>query len=233
MNAKVTKGFRLCVAPGRYVEGGEDDDAHLTNRGARGDSGAVDSAEIDDVAAFGARAGIDWEAETWPAITNALRETLIALCAGMVGDGDAVGDFSMAAHQSMRIPKIVEAAFLLDASSAPWLVDLCQPECSNPRAKTLHAAVEEAFAVTPEVFAEAQHERAMTLIHHGQNVGRRCDGLVEAIAHSAYDAATSAALVLGTRYYKRINAHIINILTSVVMPLHKLDYFDEDAIPAD
>ena len=145
MNAKVTKGFRLCVAPGRYVEGGEDDDAHLTNRGARGDSGAVDSAEIDDVAAFGARAGIDWEAETWPAITNALRETLIALCAGMVGDGDAVGDFSMAAHQSMRIPKIVEAAFLLDASSAPWLVDLCQPECSNPRAKTLHAAVEEAM----------------------------------------------------------------------------------------
>ena len=145
VNAKVTKGFRLCVAPGRYVEGGEDDDAHLTNRGARGDSGAVDSAEIDDVAAFGARAGIDWEAEAWPAITNALRETLIALCAGMVGDGDAVGDFSMAAHQSMRIPKIVEAAFVLDASSAPWLVDLCQPECSNPRAKTLHAAVEEAM----------------------------------------------------------------------------------------
>ena len=111
----------------------------------RGDSGAVDSAEIDDVAAFGARAGIDWEAQAWPAITNALRVTLIALCAGMVGDGDAVGDFSMAAHQSMRIPKIVEAAFVLDASGAPWLVDLCQPECSNPRAKTLHAAVEEAM----------------------------------------------------------------------------------------
>ena len=66
-------------------EGGEDDDAHLTNRGARGDVGAVDSAEIDDGAAFGARAGIDWEAEAWPAITNALRETLIALCGGMVG----------------------------------------------------------------------------------------------------------------------------------------------------
>ena len=145
VRAKVTKGFRLCVAPGGYVEGGEDDDAHLTNRGVRGDSGAVDSAEIDDVAAFGARAGIDWEAQAWPAITNALRETLIALCAGMVGDGDAVGDFSMAAHQSMRIPKIVEAAFVLDASGAPWLVDLCQPECSNPRAKTLHAAVEEAM----------------------------------------------------------------------------------------
>jgi phosphate uptake regulator len=95
----------------------------------------------------------------------------------------------------------------------------------------IRSAVEEAFSVTAEVFAEAQTERAMTLIHHGQNVGRRCDGLVEAIAQSSYDAATSAALVLGTRYYKRINAHIVNVLTSVVMPLHKLDYFDEDALP--
>ncbi|MEJ2342200.1 MAG: PhoU domain-containing protein [Gemmatimonadales bacterium] len=43
--------------------------------------------------------------------------------------------------------------------------------------------------------------------------------------------AGPAALVLGTRYYKRINAHILNVLTSVVMPLHKLDYFDEDSAP--
>jgi phosphate uptake regulator len=95
----------------------------------------------------------------------------------------------------------------------------------------IRSSVEEAFSVTAEVFAQAQQERAMSLIHHGQNVGRRCDGLVEVIARSSYDAATSAALVLGTRYYKRINAHIVNVLTSVVMPLHKLDYFDEDAAP--
>lgn len=95
----------------------------------------------------------------------------------------------------------------------------------------IRSSVEEAFAVTPEVFAQAQHDRAMTLIHHGKNVGRRCDGLVAAIAQSSYTAATTAALVLGTRYYKRINGHIVNVLTSVVMPLHKLDYFDEDAVP--
>jgi hypothetical protein len=51
---------------------------------------------------------------------------------------------------------------------------------------------------------------------------------VEAIAQSPYDAATAAALVLGTRHYKRINGHVMNVLSSVVMPLHKLDYFDED-----
>jgi hypothetical protein len=33
--------------------------------------------------------------------------------------------------------------------------------------------------------------------------------------------------VLLTRFYKRIAAHLSNVLSAVVMPLHKLDYFDE------
>jgi hypothetical protein len=35
---------------------------------------------------------------------------------------------------------------------------------------------------------------------------------------------------LGCRYYKRIGGHVLNILSSVVMPLHKIDYYDEDEI---
>ena len=38
-------------------------------------------------------------------------------------------------------------------------------------------------------------------------------------------------MVLATRYYKRFAGHVLNILSSVVMPLHKLDYYDEDEIP--
>ena len=34
-------------------------------------------------------------------------------------------------------------------------------------------------------------------------------------------------MVLLTRFYKRLGAHLLNILTSVVMPLHKLDFYDE------
>ena len=34
-------------------------------------------------------------------------------------------------------------------------------------------------------------------------------------------------MVLGTRYYKRIESHLLNILSGVVMPLHKLDYYDD------
>ena len=136
VDASVTRGFKLCVAPEPYVEGCEDDDSHLTNRGAFGDGGTVNFTEVDDLDAFAARSGLDWDGVVWPAITNALRETLRALCGGMVGDGDAIGDFSMRAHQSMRIPKIVEATFVLDAlecalARGPEPAGLRQPTCED------------------------------------------------------------------------------------------------------
>ena len=40
------------------------------------------------------------------------------------------------------------------------------------------------------------------------------------------------AVTLGTRFYKRIGAHLLNILSGVVMPLHKLDYYDEKVLKA-
>ena len=45
-----------------------------------------------------------------------------------------------------------------------------------------------------------------------------------------YDAGKTTALVLGARYYKRIGGHLLNVLSSVVMPLHKVDYYDEDEV---
>jgi hypothetical protein len=36
------------------------------------------------------------------------------------------------------------------------------------------------------------------------------------------------ARALAHRYLKRIVAHVMNILSAVVMPLDRLDYFDED-----
>ena len=36
--------------------------------------------------------------------------------------------------------------------------------------------------------------------------------------------------MLATRFYKRIGAHVVNVLSSVVMPLHKLDYYDESVL---
>ena len=93
--------------------------------------------------------------------------------------------------------------------------------------KEIRTGVEEAFEATSEVFAKSDREEAAELIREGRDLAHRGDALLAAIARSPYPADATTAFVLGARYYKRINGHILNILSSVVMPLHKLDYYDE------
>lgn len=96
--------------------------------------------------------------------------------------------------------------------------------------KAIRGQVEEVFAATREVFVGADRERALELIDQSRATLQRCDGLIVRIAQSQYNAGSATAVALGTRYYKRIGAHTMNVLTSVVMPLHKLDYYDEDSV---
>ena len=92
--------------------------------------------------------------------------------------------------------------------------------------------VEGTFEAVAEVFAQSDEEEAVALIRQGRDMSHRCDALIHRIAKSDYDAATTVAVTLGTRFYKRIGAHLLNILSGVVMPLHKLDYYDEKVLEA-
>ena len=115
-----------------------------------------------------------------------------------------------------------------DEGGAPIVDDANGTELRNIR-----AATETTFGVVSEVFATADSKRAATLIREGRMVNRRCDELVSKVARSTYDAATTTSMVLGARYYKRIDSHLLNILSGVVMPLHKLDYYDDTVPKAD
>ncbi len=97
--------------------------------------------------------------------------------------------------------------------------------------REIRTAVEETFDAAGEVFRESETEGAMDLMRRGRELNRRCDLLVSRAARSSYDAPTTTTMVLGARYYKRIQSHLMNILSGVVMPLHKLDYYDERALP--
>jgi phosphate uptake regulator len=94
----------------------------------------------------------------------------------------------------------------------------------------IRRGVEEALQSSHEVLSEADEERALNLIRQGRDIAHRCDALLQRIANSSCEAGVTVAQVLGARYYKRIGGHVLNILTSVVMPLHKVDYYDEDEI---
>ena len=98
--------------------------------------------------------------------------------------------------------------------------------------REIRAGVEEAFNASSQVFTKSDRERALALIRHGKDQAQRADRLLMRIAQSSYDPGSTTALVLGARYYKRIGGHLLNVLSSVVMPLHKVDYYDEDEIPS-
>ncbi|MDX1567929.1 MAG: PhoU domain-containing protein [Longimicrobiales bacterium] len=105
------------------------------------------------------------------------------------------------------------------------------PDDSNgAEIRAIREAVEDTYGSVNQVFATSDAQTATELIQRGKIVNRRCDELIARVAASTYDASTTTALVLAARYYKRIESHLLNILSGVVMPLHKLDYFDEDAL---
>lgn len=81
-----------------------------------------------------------------------------------------------------------------------------------------------------DVFLGSDEERAVELTVEGRNSAKRCDKLIEHVAKGEYRTSTAVVLALGARFYKRINGHVLNLLSGVIMPLHKLDYFDESAL---
>jgi phosphate uptake regulator len=94
----------------------------------------------------------------------------------------------------------------------------------------IRQGVERAFESTTEVLDASDIGRALELIRQGRDISRRCELLVRRIAGGSCEACVTTAQVLGCRYYKRIDGHVLNILSSVVMPLHKVDYYDEDEV---
>ncbi|MEE2961575.1 MAG: PhoU domain-containing protein [Myxococcota bacterium] len=84
----------------------------------------------------------------------------------------------------------------------------------------------ETLKATPTIIQEEQQDRANEYIQGGRNAGKRCDHLLKQLAKSNLSPAQTTSMVLLTRFYKRLSGHLLNILSSVVMPLHKVDFYD-------
>ncbi|MCO4761079.1 MAG: phosphate uptake regulator PhoU [Myxococcales bacterium] len=98
----------------------------------------------------------------------------------------------------------------------------------------LREELEQLIDIASELLTEVEgiiraqdRERATELLQRGRAAGKRCDRLLVSLSHSTYSAGEVTSMVLLTRFYKRLGAHLVNILSSVVMPLHKVDFYDE------
>ncbi|MFQ5947305.1 MAG: PhoU domain-containing protein [Acidimicrobiia bacterium] len=84
------------------------------------------------------------------------------------------------------------------------------------------------IAETARIFSERDAEQARAFITEADDVLDEFDDLVQEAIHSEGRAADEVPRALLCRYLKRITAHLMNILTVLVMSVDQIDYFDED-----
>jgi phosphate uptake regulator len=77
-------------------------------------------------------------------------------------------------------------------------------------------------------FSSRDAETARELLRAGDELLDAFDERVSALVTGARQDPQAVAIALANRYFKRIVAHLMNLLSSVVMPIDRLDYFDED-----
>ncbi|MEX1004753.1 MAG: phosphate uptake regulator PhoU [Acidimicrobiia bacterium] len=109
-------------------------------------------------------------------------------------------------------------------------------EDGGPDLSMMDPLFERTIALVSEIadaYVSRDTERATALLN-------RCDGWldeyddnVDALMLSELPSTVGVPQALLNRHLKRVTAHLMNVLTSVVMPFDRLDYWDEDKIDRD
>ena len=83
------------------------------------------------------------------------------------------------------------------------------------------------FQQTKEAFIDTNENQARSAWEYEKTIAKGCDKIIERLAQSNLPVNQTVCFTLIARHFKRIMAHLVNIATSVVLPLSDLDYFDE------
>ncbi|MFW6108571.1 MAG: PhoU domain-containing protein [bacterium] len=82
------------------------------------------------------------------------------------------------------------------------------------------------FEKTRRAFAEEDESLAHELVEDEQTLEKTFDGMIPQLAEADLPGRQAVAYTLTARHLKRISAHLGNIASTVVMPIHKIDYYD-------
>ena len=83
------------------------------------------------------------------------------------------------------------------------------------------------IALMGEILTVRDEERARAYIARSDELRREFDTLVNGLIHSTEPALHAVPRALLYRFLKRITAHSLNVVTAVIMPVDRLDYYDE------
>ncbi|MEX2527345.1 MAG: PhoU domain-containing protein [Gemmatimonadota bacterium] len=88
--------------------------------------------------------------------------------------------------------------------------------------------VAEFITQSAEAFGKGDGGQCRSMLLRGDEILDLCDARVTALVRGEDTDPQPVARSLALRYLKRVVAHIMNLLSAVVMPFDQLDYFDED-----
>ncbi len=93
--------------------------------------------------------------------------------------------------------------------------------------RVLRRAVEAQLSDVPAAVKANDARRAQQLEEQGRQTIQRLDLVVERAAQSDYSAAHAIQVGLGARAYARIQRQLLNVVQSLITPLHLVDFFEE------
>jgi phosphate uptake regulator len=94
--------------------------------------------------------------------------------------------------------------------------------------RRLHGEIASYISDSGKAFKARDPERSRQLMTHGDRLLDVFDDSVSGLVRGDDADVQAVARALAHRYLKRVVAHLMNVLSAVVMPLDRLDYFDED-----
>jgi phosphate uptake regulator len=108
---------------------------------------------------------------------------------------------------------------------------ICSGGAYGERVRELLAEGEALFEPTVRGTINSDKDTASRAVEDARNLARKCDAMIDDLMRDELPTRDAVLLTLLARYLKRISLHLSNIASSVVMPLHRLDYFDEEGTP--
>lgn len=143
------------------------------------------------------------------ALSTSMERARFLVIFGLIKDVERLGDY---AKNLLGVAELLDAAF---------------PECAETEElRRIQAEVEASLREAHTLLKKPDTARARAQMARGQEVAQRCERLVVQITRSHLPTATAVPLALAARHYKRIQKHLTNALSTLVMPLHKIDYIE-------
>ena len=99
------------------------------------------------------------------------------------------------------------------------------------RMRQVHARVLETFKGTQSSLREGDETTARKIMADEKDLGREFENMVRDVAESDQSARSAVCRALYVRHTKRIHAHLCNIASGVVQPVHRIDYRTKRTFP--